>query len=274
MYTKDIKNEFKNIGASVKFGELLPRFPLQRVEQSIVIDVKTKKKKEFFEILVNPHAKKHIELTVLDIQKKDRHLLLNVKENVKGNSKSVKSVNELFLCGHDERHLFVAALKGFPSNVHVAKEYLKPDAVVESQKTHGVKFKDRNKRKNDGFVRQGEWFFIPSTNLVPDESLILKKEPLRRGRGKPHIAQFLYRHGGTTVYVSEEYPNGLTQLQYSKFLRNNLKKKLSWRTMTRNPAAYVKGRISHPDHKPIVLPCWHRVVVNGEAVSDRVAFLD
>jgi hypothetical protein len=47
--------------------------------------------------------------------------------------------------------------------------------------------------------------------------------------------------------------------------------------MVRNPEAYVKGKISHEDHKTIVLQVWHRVVMNTEGQSQamrHVVFLD
>ena len=47
--------------------------------------------------------------------------------------------------------------------------------------------------------------------------------------------------------------------------------------MRRNPQVYVKGRVSHPDHKTIVLPGWHQVHMNTEhrsAAMQNMAFLD
>jgi hypothetical protein len=47
--------------------------------------------------------------------------------------------------------------------------------------------------------------------------------------------------------------------------------------MMRNPEAYVRGRISHPDHKTIALHIWHKVVMNTEGQSEAmrdVVFLD
>ena len=47
--------------------------------------------------------------------------------------------------------------------------------------------------------------------------------------------------------------------------------------MRRNAAVYVRGRISHPDHKTIILDGWHRVLMNteNEAPGNRhVVFLD
>lgn len=51
-------------------------------------------------------------------------------------------------------------------------------------------------------------------------------------------------------------------------------KKLPWQTMARDPEVYAKGKVRHSDHKTILLPFWHRVVVNEETRSRNVAFLD
>lgn len=137
----------------------------------------------------------------------------------------------------------------------------------------GVKTKDLHKRRTAGYVRQGEWFFVPRPNVAVQDFLIHKNEPLRRGRGKPHIAEFLYRSGGYTVYVSRQYPNGLTEKEYRDLITHNPgAKKFAWRTMRRNATVLVKGRISHPDHATIVLDIWHEVVPNTE--SESVAFRD
>jgi hypothetical protein len=52
---------------------------------------------------------------------------------------------------------------------------------------------------------------------------------------------------------------------------------MHWHTMTRNPGVYVRGRITHPDHKTNLLDCWHRVMMNTESQSSamrNLAFLD
>jgi hypothetical protein len=138
-----------------------------------------------------------------------------------------------------------------------------------------VKFGERNKRKNAGFRRQGEWFFIPMPDLSPDPRLVLHHEPLRRGGGKPHWLEFLYRRGGTTVYVCRQRPNGLTTEEFAKLLRERPDaKNWGWRTMQRGPEVYANGRVRHPDHKTIRLPFWHRVLPNDETESRNLAFLD
>lgn len=47
--------------------------------------------------------------------------------------------------------------------------------------------------------------------------------------------------------------------------------------MRRNAAVYVRGHISHPDHKTIRLDEWRRVLMNTENEAPglcRVVFLD
>ena len=93
-----------------------------------------------------------------------------------------------FLCGHDERHWFVAAVPeaAAVSTVATAMEALKPFDVRRLQDRLAVKPRKRNRRRNEAFVRQGEWFFVPvASSFQPKKSLILTNEPLRRGAGKP-----------------------------------------------------------------------------------------
>src|SRR5262249_29958022 len=232
--------------------------------------VQADRKGEFFQIVRPPDA--GVEVAVLDMQPADRHLLLLVRE---GNEKSK------FLCGHDERHWFVAAIpeSARVGTVRQAKEALKPSEVQTAQARKGLKGKARNRRKNAAYIRQGEWFFLPEPDLVVAEDLILRDEPLTRGNGgKPHWADFCYRTGGETVYVRPRHSNGVTEAAYQRILANNPQaKSWGWRTMRRNPGVYVRGRIRHADHKTIVLHGWHRVLMNTENQAKamrNVAFLD
>jgi hypothetical protein len=237
-------------------------------QRSSVSGPVTNRKGEFFEIVPQPG----IEVAVLDVQPADRHLLLLVRE---GKDKSK------FLCGHDERHWFVA---GIPETAPVgtdrqAKEALKPAEVQTAQARRGLKAKARSCPKNAAYVRQGEWFFLPVPGFTVDEKLVMKDEPLRRGNGgKPHGAEFCYRTGGEAVYVCSRHPNGVTEAQYKVILAGSPKATgWGWRTMRRNPSVYVRGRIRHADHKTITLHGWHRVLMNTEGQSkamNNVAFLD
>ncbi len=97
-----------------------------------------------------------------------------------------------------------------------AKEALKPDAVRDREQGKKGKRKKRLRRKTDVFVRQGELFFIPAPDVKVNEKMIFTAEPISRGRGKPHMCEQLYREGGTTVYVSGKYPNGLKTDEYAE----------------------------------------------------------
>ena len=67
-----------------------------------------------------------------------------------------------FLCGHDERHWFVAAIleQAAASTVKTAMVALQPPAVRVALRQQQVKRKDHHRRRNDAFLRQGEWFFL------------------------------------------------------------------------------------------------------------------
>jgi hypothetical protein len=126
-----------------------------------------------------------VKVRVVDIDPKGRHLLL---------MSEIDGTKEKYLCGHDERDWFVAAVPGRPSNIVQAMEALKPAAAREAQNRKGVRKKNRNKRKNKGFIRQGEWFFLPAPDLKPDKIRIVGPEPITRDRNsKPHMVQFCYR---------------------------------------------------------------------------------
>jgi hypothetical protein len=268
MNTNLLSIKFARIGARLKVADRSSR--RSRTAGVISLDVQADRKGEFFEIVRQPGIE--AEIAVLDLQSAERHLLLLVRE---GKDKSK------FLCGHDERHWFVA---GIPESAPVgtvrqAKEALKPAEVQTVQARKRLKGKSRNRRKNAAFVRQGEWFFLPVAGMAVDEKLVLGGEPLSRGNGgKPHWAEFCYRTGGETVYVCSKHPNGVTEAQYKSILAGNTKAKgWGWRTMRRNPGVYVKGRVRHVDHATIILHHWHRVLMNTEGQSKamrNVAFLD
>ena len=268
MDTTLLDAKFSRIGARLRVADRPSR--RRRTADVVSLDVQTDRKGEFFEIVKQPGVV--AEIAVLDVQPADRHLLLLVRE---GGDKAK------FLCGHDERHWFVA---GIPETAPVgtvrqAKEALKPVEVQAAQAQKRLKGKARSRRKNAAYGRQGEWFFLPAANMAVDEKVILLEEPLTRGNsGKPHWAEFCYRTGGETVYVCSRYPNGVTEAQHKRIQSGNPKAKgWGWRAMRRNPGVYVKGRVRHADHATITLHGWHRVVMNTESQSRamrNVAFLD
>jgi len=240
------------------------------------LNVLTDKHGEFFDINVDPAFAERADVLAVDVQPKDRHLVLMVKY---ASERQGVDNKDKFLCGHDERHWFVAPIGPAVPSVAKAKESLRPAVVQQELERKGVKSKKRNKRKNEAYIRQGEWFFIPRPDAVVNPKLILKNEPLRRGAGKPHICQMLYREGGTPVMVSSGHPNGITDSEYTKLVKKdpNITKQ-RWTRMVRDPRVLVKGSVRHSDHSTVTFGVWHQVVVNTERTSGfgatRNAFLD
>jgi hypothetical protein len=206
----------------------------------------------------------HAEAEVVDVAPADRHLLLLVRR---------EGSKAKFLCGHDERHWFVAAIpegaRGV-TGVETAKAALQP-AVVAARAAR-LPRKRRFDRRNPVYLRQGEWFFLPEPHVWADENLILRNEPLARPGGTPHILREAFRRGGRTVYV-----NGGRVIDPSSYAKLSPSVQRRFRMMTRDPELFARGTVRHPDHATITLHGWHRVVMNTEHQSSamrHVVFLD
>jgi hypothetical protein len=230
------------------------------------IDVRSDRHGEFFELRFA--GDRAAEVLVVDTDVDDRALLLLVRED---------GEKSKFLCGLDERHWFVAAIPESAvgvTGVTAAKDALQPDAVRE--RVARRRPKDRFRRRNVAYVRQGEWFFLPEPSLVVDERDVLQGEPLTRGRGKHHVMEYAYRTGGETVFVNRDHPTGIDQAAFDRLSAAELRRG-PWREMVRDPELFAKGAIRHPDHNTIVLHGWHRVLMNTEQrarAMRHVAFLD
>ena len=269
MDTTDLLAKFTRIGARVKVTDRTSR-RFRTPAGSLSLDVRSDRSGESFEV-ASPGGYSP-EVAVLDVQSADRHLLLMVRD---GGEK------HKYLCGHDERHWFVAAVpESAPvGTVRQAKEALKPPEVQVAQSHLGLRAEARNRRKNAAYRRQGEWFFLPVLGFAVDDALVLRNGPLRRGNGgKPHWTEFCYPTGEETVHVCARHPNGATPQQHEKILASNPKARgWNWQVMRRNPGVYVRGTVRHADHKTIALHDWHRVLMNTENQSKalrNVAFLD
>jgi len=258
MDTGNLEKQFARLGARVAVRFAQPRFS---------VNIQHDARGSLFEVALD---RRPAEVFALDVQPRLRHLLLVVR----------RAETHKFLCGHDERDWFAAAVpnRGGTSTVRAAMDALQPHVVQAAIAERGVKRQHRHTRRNAAFVRQGEWFFLPAPELTVDPLFILRNEPLSRGRGKAHWVEFLCRTGGELVYVSHEYPRGLTAPQYERLIsRQPAKARMPWITQRRNPSVFARGRVRHPDHKTIRLDVWHRVLMNTESEAPamrHLAFLD
>ncbi len=261
MIGSNLEKHFDKIGAKHKIVKRAVRN--RDIPPAISLNIINRKGEELFEITMREDIADSIDISVLEVKPEERHLVLMARGG---------GIKEHFLCGHDERHLFVASVQGV-STVAAAKASLKPESIREQET--GLTSQKRNRRKTKIFVRQGEWFFIPSDFAPSDPKMINKNEALRRSGSKSHVADFGYRTGGESVMVCSRHPNGVTQEEYRQLVdQNPSAKNFNWRNMVRNAQVYVKGAIRHPDHATIVLDRWHLVLMNTERRSQAVAFLD
>jgi hypothetical protein len=263
-----LEKRFALIGARLKMEVIPP--PTWRKRPGI--DIGLDKSGEFFDIKMA--ADDEVDYEVVNLQKTARHLLLMAR---RGLSK------EKFLCGHDERHWFVCAVPGKSvTNVENAMEALQPTFVRQQVFRKVRRNKNRFERRNEAFVRQGEWFFVPAAELVVKTDFlnqIHKNEPISRGGGsKAHICEQVFRSRGEPVMVCSRYPRGVTFKQHAEIVRKNPKaSRWNWRMMQINAAVYARGAVRHPDHKTIRLDGWHQIFMNTEWEAPgmrHVVFLD
>lgn len=258
-----LKKHFAGIGARVKVGDA----HVTPWRNDSGIDIRADSFGEYFEIKID--AANPRDYRVIDLRPDQRHLLLLSQED-----------RGKFLCGFDERHWFVCAVPGGGiTNVRTAMVALQPPEVQRAVERRVKRVKNRLHRRNEAFVRQGEWFFIPEPALVVGENQVRRNEALNRGNGsKSHMCQYAYRTGGEAVMVCSRYPAGVSLDFYAGILRNKPSaRNWNWSQMHANARLYIRGRVWHPDHKTIVLKCWHSVAMNTEHLApgkSAVRFLD
>src|SRR6188768_1140608 len=225
MNTPLLENQFARMGARVKVVQ--QNATRWGPPAGLALDVRRDGDGEFFEVRLPIAPQAAPELVVLQTDRNDRHLLLLAK--------SADGRKDRFLCGHDEREWFVAAVPGAVSTVADAKESLKPPQVRAAQSRAGLNREEAQRRKNEAFIRQGEWFFVPVPGMNVDAKRILRNEPIRRSGGKAHIVEEVYRSGGEAVYYSEKKRRILTVQQYRKLLQQKPETvKQDWRIMQRD----------------------------------------
>jgi len=279
-----VQRKFGEIGARVKFVPFNRFTAVVKGQHASRVDIRNDKEGEHFQIEVAGQP----EVQVLQIAKDDKHLLLQIKgvtlqRTVKGDK--LLPFTQKLLCGHDEKHWFVAGIpQGIPvSTVTQAKQALKPNEILREERGN-IRFKESHKRHRklkDGrkIHRQGEFMFVPEPDFQPPKGNLTKiwhNEPMSRG-GKPHMAENLYRYGGTSVYVGPGHRNGLTEDEYKRIVEP--KDRRHFQLRVRDPIVHVNGKIRHPDHKVLDLGnIWHLVALNTENkaqfFAQTVAFLD
>src|SRR5689334_23162489 len=121
MKANHIESKFAMMGARLKVSVL----PEQRVSGDYAVDIQRDRRGEYFELRVPEALSQRLDVNVLQTDKRDRHLLLFVRPP--------EGKPARFLCGHDEREWFVAAVPGGASTVRQAKEALKPRAIRSLQ---------------------------------------------------------------------------------------------------------------------------------------------
>lgn len=260
MSGETLERRFAAVGARVR----VPDEPWTGAPR---IDVRSDARGEYFDLRF-ARGKTEVALEVVDLQPKERHLLLLAR---------VGGAKSKFLCGHDERHWFVAAVpeaaRGVRS-VATAKAALQPEVVRDA--VTRKRPKDPFRRRNRAYVRQGEWFFVPAERIDPPDALVVRDEPLTRGNGTPHVMQYAYRRGGQIVYVNRRHRTGISEARFAQ-LPLGERRRRDWTQLVRDPEVYATGAIRHPDHATVHLAGWHRVLMNTEHRAQamrHVVFID
>src|SRR5437762_2138962 len=172
MNAKHIESKFAAMGVRLKVCEIASRWR-QGARTWIdptdfAVDIRRDGSGEFFELRVPTHLSDSLGVTVMQSEPRQRHLLLAVRKA------GDKPQLDRFLCGHDEREWFVAAVPGGASSVRQAMDALQPKDVRDALTQSHVSSRKRYARKNRAFRRQGEWFFVPEPSSVVDEKLVLQ----------------------------------------------------------------------------------------------------
>lgn len=244
-----------------RIGARLVVTPHPPVGKPFDLDVRRDDEGEHFLLRVRRRSQA---FQVLQANQAARHLLLYAPDA------DVRAAGERFLCGHDERHWFVAAVADRVTSITDAKRSLLPREL----KGAGLTPDDLARRHNRAFKRQGEWFFVPTDKDLSGKP-ILHGEELRRGRGtpsKPHLVSELIRFGGQPVVLSGG--NEYSPAEFERLAERNPALRAGARRMTKDAEVYVRGKVRHRDHATLVLDGWHRVYMNGEALSANMSFYD
>lgn len=102
-----------------------------------------------------------------------------------------------YLCGMDERHLFIAQFEG-GTTVKDAHRKLKPEAVLDADRSAPGRT-----------LRQGEWFFVSASSYelrviaeqIRKSPHFVERNVSLGGNGRPHVADEVLRRIGPKVWA-------------------------------------------------------------------------
>ena len=134
MNAKYIESRFAEMGARLKVREVPVRW--DDSTRDYAMDIRRDRDGEFFELRVPTHLSETVEATVLQSQPKQRHLLVLIRKT------DGKPQLDRFLCGHDEREWFVAAVPGGASSVRQAMDRVVMNTETQSRTMANVAFLD------------------------------------------------------------------------------------------------------------------------------------
>lgn len=265
-FTTHLRSAFRKIGADVRVVAPLRsarRTWIPAASAAALAAQRIRVRDDMFELVLPATAS----ATVLDCRKDERHLVVSVQD--------AGAASQKFLCGFDERHWFAAAVTG--NTVPAAKASLLPAPVRAHALRTGIRHAHLFRRHNQAFIRQGEWFFVPTDETMHRLTIRYREPLIRPGGGKPHIVDELVRSRGEMVWHHPQHaPHGFTDEEY-RALPEPFRRMKAWTRRTRigqRGEVYVRGAVRHPDHATIHLNGWHRVYINSEQRSDSLGFLD
>ena len=144
MNSKHIESRFAEVGARLNVREIPSRWrqgDRQWLDPTdYALDIRHDGNGEFFELRVPTHLSDSLDVNVVQSEPNQRHLLLFVRKI------GEKPQLDRFLCGHDEREWFVAAVPGGASSVLQAMDALQPPHVREALARKHVSSRKRYER--------------------------------------------------------------------------------------------------------------------------------
>jgi hypothetical protein len=179
-------------------------------------------------IIIYPGVDTNIE--VLDVNKDFKQLILMIQEP----ERELKVERRVFRHKLGKWVIVTNKIKNDPEIRHflIGKDeghlfvaQLNKNVLTVQQAHKSMMPSKLRKKPATYYKRQGEWFFVPVNSFHIDEYDKVISNGLTVGTGRAHFAESYVVHKGIE---------------------------------------YVKGTITHPDHKTLLLKDWHRVYSNNE----------